>query len=119
MQKNQPIKNLTTVSVNIQDILTSKTCAHIIIEIIKYLAYQKLQIPHTYDVLKYLVQKKRDFDKANPNQNENMQSKNHFRVASSAVDVLDAIFLVICFILGCCTNTLYLRSSTQRCEQFG
>lgn len=99
MQKNQQKNNLTTVNVNIQDILTPKTCAHIIIEIIKYLSYQKLQIPHAYDVLKYLVQNKRDFDNANPNQNENMQSKNHFRVASSAVDALDAIFLVICFIL--------------------
>lgn len=81
------MKDFIKIDLNIGDQLTSISCGHIVVEIIKFLAYQRLQIPYTYQWLKQIVTKK----KACENVKESYQSERHFRVASTALDNLDFI----------------------------
>ncbi|XP_046971357.1 uncharacterized protein LOC124538357 [Vanessa cardui] len=81
------VKNFIKIDLNIGDQLTSISCGHIVVEIIKFLAYQRLQIPYTYQWLKEIVNKR----KACENIKEGFQSERHFRTASAALDNLDFI----------------------------
>lgn len=84
------MKDFIKIDLNIGDQLTSISCGHIVVEIIKFLAYQRLQIPYTYQWLKQIVTKR----KACENVKESYQSERHFRVASTALDNLDFIIKV-------------------------
>ncbi|XP_013183312.2 uncharacterized protein LOC106129327 [Amyelois transitella] len=77
------------VNLNIGDQLTLISCGHVIVELIKFIAYQRLQIPYTYQWLKQIVNKKKmceDQDKK-----DSFQSERHFLTASTALDNLDYI----------------------------
>ncbi|XP_047512218.1 uncharacterized protein LOC125054395 isoform X2 [Pieris napi] len=74
-------------NINIGDQLTSISCGHVIVELIKFLAYQRLQIPYTYQWLKQMVNKKKD----NENEKDTYQSERHFHIASTALNNLDFV----------------------------
>lgn len=91
---NKPI----VVNLGIGDQLTSISCGHIVVELIKFIAYQRLQIPYTYQWLKQVVNKKKACE--NEDVKDSFQSERHFRAASTALENLDFI-LKVCFILSC------------------
>lgn len=78
------------IDMNIGDQLTYISCGHIVVEIIKFIAYQRLQIPYTYQWLKQIVNKRKSFE----NKKESYQSERHFHVASTALSNLDFIIKV-------------------------
>ena len=45
------------VDIQLEEYLTSSSCSKVVNEIIKYLAYQKQQIPYPFEQLKLLVNK--------------------------------------------------------------
>ncbi|CAK1583612.1 unnamed protein product [Parnassius mnemosyne] len=73
------------IDLNIGDQLTSVSCGHIVVELLKFLAYQRLQIPYTYQWLKQVVNKKKMCE----DKKDTFQSERHFRIASNALDNLD------------------------------
>lgn len=79
------------VDLHIGDQLTSISCGHIVVELIKFIAYQRLQIPYTYQWLKQVINKKKE----SPDKKESFQSERHFRVASTALENLDFILKVV------------------------
>ncbi|XP_072929928.1 uncharacterized protein [Epargyreus clarus] len=76
-----------TIDLNIGDQLTTISCGHIVAELIKFIAYQRLQIPYTYQWLKQVINKKKE----SPEKKDSFQSERHFRVASNALENLDFI----------------------------
>lgn len=71
--------------------LTTISCGHIVVELIKFIAYQRQQIP-PYPWLKQIVTKKiASYDE---NVKESFQSEKHFRIASTALENLDFILKV-------------------------
>ncbi|VVD01585.1 uncharacterized protein LOC126972565 [Leptidea sinapis] len=72
---------------DIGDQLTSISLGHIVAELIKFIAYQRLQIPYTYQWLKQLVTKKKEAKVVK----DSYQSERYFHVASSALDNLDYV----------------------------
>ncbi|XP_026760541.2 uncharacterized protein LOC113519615 [Galleria mellonella] len=88
---NSMSKNLKpiVVDLNIGDQLTSVSCGHVVVEIIKFIVYQRLQIPYTYQWLKHVVTKKRNCE--NDDLKGSFQSEKHYHVASTALDNLDYI----------------------------
>ncbi|KAJ0173655.1 hypothetical protein K1T71_010804 [Dendrolimus kikuchii] len=76
-------------NLDIGDKLTAISCGHIVVELIKFIVYQRLQIPYTYQWLKQVVNKKKMCD--NKDVKESFQSERHFRSASSALENLDFI----------------------------
>lgn len=74
------------------DQLTSISCGHVVVELIKFIAYQRLQIPYSYQWLKQVVNKRKTRDEEN--RNDNLQSERHFRTASSSLENLDFILKV-------------------------
>ncbi|XP_041969582.1 uncharacterized protein LOC121726334 [Aricia agestis] len=85
---NTELKEQIQVDLNIGDQLTTISCGHIVNEMIKFIAYQRLQIPYTYQWLKQLVNKRKDSD---CKIKESLQSERHFHVASTALSNLDFI----------------------------
>ncbi|KAM3962475.1 uncharacterized protein ACR2FA_003378 [Aphomia sociella] len=83
--KGQPI----VVDLNIGDQLTSISCGHVVVEIIKFIVYQRLQIPYTYQWLKQVITKKKMSD--SEHEKESFQSERHYHIASTALDNLDFI----------------------------
>ena len=87
-------QNKTCINVDINSVLTSKTCSTIVVEFIKLLAYQRLQIPYNFERLKYVVEKKKTKNKTEDTSNEPWRSSTYFRITSTALDVLESIFKV-------------------------
>ncbi|XP_075982782.1 uncharacterized protein LOC142981016 [Anticarsia gemmatalis] len=83
--KNKPI----VVTMEIGNQLTPISCGHIIVELIKFIAYQRLQIPYTYQWLKQVVNKKKSCE--DEDVKDSFQSERHFRAASTALENLDFI----------------------------
>ncbi|KAL4720029.1 hypothetical protein ACJJTC_009271 [Scirpophaga incertulas] len=83
--KSKPV----IINLNIGDQLTTISCGHVVVELIKFLVYQRLQIPYTYQWLKQIVTKKKIQD--HDERKESFQSERHFRIASAALDNLDFI----------------------------
>ncbi|XP_047994527.1 uncharacterized protein LOC125232789 [Leguminivora glycinivorella] len=77
------------VNLNIGDQLTATSCGHVVAELIKFIAHQRLQIPYTYQWLKQVVNKKKMSE--NVDKKESLQSEMHFRLVSSALENLDFI----------------------------
>ncbi|XP_045776531.1 uncharacterized protein LOC123874980 [Maniola jurtina] len=75
------------VNLNIGDQLTYISCGHIVVELIKFIAYQRLQIPYTYQWLKQVVNKRKSCEDIR----ESHQSERHYFVASTALSNLDFI----------------------------
>ncbi|CAD0203876.1 unnamed protein product [Chrysodeixis includens] len=82
---NSPIM----VNLEIGDQLTSISCGHVMVELIKFIAYQRLQIPYSYQWLKQVVTKKKQCEEEPLK--ESFQSERHFRAASTALENLDFI----------------------------
>lgn len=80
------------VNLNIGDQLTSISCGHVVVELIKFIAYQRLQIPYSYQWLKQVVNKRKTCEEEN--RNENLQSERQFRIASASLENLDFILKV-------------------------
>ncbi|KAI5643195.1 mad1 and cdc20-bound-Mad2 binding domain-containing protein [Phthorimaea operculella] len=76
------------IDLNIGDQLTSISCGHIVVEFVKFIAYQRLQIPYSYQWLKQMVNKRKTSDEK---RNESLVAERHFRVASTALENLDFI----------------------------
>lgn len=87
---NTKVDKLIKIDLNIGDQLTSISCGHIVVELIKFLAYQRLQIPYTYPWLKQLITKRKSIEI----KKESYQSERHFHVASTALENLDFIIKV-------------------------
>lgn len=85
-------QNIFKIDLCIGDQLTSVSCGHIIVELVKFIVYQRLQIPYTYQWLKHLINNKKSCH--NEEINECFQSQKHFRIASLALENLDFIFKV-------------------------
>lgn len=47
------------INLNIGDQLTATSCSHVVVELIKFISHQRLQIPYTYQWLKQVVNKKK------------------------------------------------------------
>ncbi|XP_068618986.1 uncharacterized protein [Battus philenor] len=73
------------INLTVGDQLTTISCGHIVVELLKFVAYQRLQIPYTYQWLKQVVSKK----KSNQDKKDTFQSERHFLTASTALDNLD------------------------------
>lgn len=86
--------NKLNVKVDINSVLTSKTCAAIVVEVVKFVAFQKFQIPYNFEHLKYVVEKKRAKNKDFTDVNDSWQSQHYFRTTSSALDALETLFKV-------------------------
>lgn len=54
------IGDVINIEINLSDILTRTSCAVLVCELIKYLIYQREQIPYTYERLKYLITKRKE-----------------------------------------------------------
>lgn len=78
------------IDLNISDQLTSISCGHVVVELIKFIAYQRLQIPYKYQWLKQVVNKKKECLE----KKDSLHSERHFRVASTALENLDFILKV-------------------------
>lgn len=92
MSSSTPNKHLK-LEINIGDQLTTISCGHVVAELIKFIAYQRLQIPYTYPWLKQLITKRKELD--HENRKESFQSEKHFRTAETALKNLDLILKVI------------------------
>lgn len=77
-------------NLNIGDQLTSTSCGHIVVELLKFIVYQRLQIPYTYQWLKQVVTKK----KLHQDKKDTFQSERHFCTASTALENLDYMIKV-------------------------
>ncbi|KAI8425089.1 hypothetical protein MSG28_006949 [Choristoneura fumiferana] len=77
------------INLNIGDQLTATSCSHVVVELIKFISHQRLQIPYTYQWLKQVVNKKKMSE--NSGKKESLQSEMHFRSVSSALENLDLI----------------------------
>lgn len=82
---NKPI----ILNLEIGDQLTTISCGHVLVELIKFIAYQRLQIPYSYQWLKHVVTKKKLCE--DEEVKESFQSERHFRAASTALENLDFI----------------------------
>ncbi|CAG4957761.1 unnamed protein product [Colias eurytheme] len=80
-------KKTISIDINIGDQLTTISCGHILVELIKFIAYQRLQIPYTYQWLKQLITKKKGME----DKKESYKSERHFHIASTALDNLDFV----------------------------
>lgn len=80
------------INLNIGDQFTSISCGHVVVELIKFIAYQRLQIPYSYQWLKQVVNKRKACE--GENRNDNLQSERHFRTASTSLENLDFILKV-------------------------
>ncbi|XP_049877535.1 uncharacterized protein LOC126374839 [Pectinophora gossypiella] len=78
-----------TIDLNIGDQLTSISCGHVVVEFIKFIAYQRLQIPYSYQWLKQIVNKRKMSE--DDNRTEGLQSERHYRITSTALENLDFI----------------------------
>lgn len=81
------------IDLNIGDQLTSISCGHIVVELVKFIAYQRQQIPYTYPWLKQVIVKKK-LSQDNNEVKESFKSERYFRVASTALENLDFIIKV-------------------------
>lgn len=86
--------NPVILNLNIGDRLTSISCGHIVVELVKFIAYQRQQIPYAYPWLKQVVNKKKSKDDDDNDYKESFQSERHFHVASTALENLDFILKV-------------------------
>ncbi|XP_050551395.1 uncharacterized protein LOC126910943 [Spodoptera frugiperda] len=82
---NKPI----VLNLEIGDQLTNISCGHVIVELIKFIVYQRLQIPYSYQWLKQVITKKKSCEEDNVK--ESFQSERYFRTASTALENLDFI----------------------------
>ncbi|CAG9789276.1 unnamed protein product [Diatraea saccharalis] len=96
------------INLNIGDQLTSISCGHVVVELIKFLVYQRLQIPYTYQWLKQVVTKKKMC--ANEEKKDSFQSERHFRVASTALENLDFILKVLFHVQNKLYNASIIKS---------
>lgn len=88
MNSSKPI----FIDISIGDQLTSISCGHVVVELIKFLAYQRQQIPYVYPWLKQIVSnRKENYDE---DVKESFQSERHFRVTTTALENLDFILKV-------------------------
>ncbi|CAK1553922.1 unnamed protein product [Leptosia nina] len=79
--------NISIDFTNLGDGLTSISCGHIVVELIKFLVYQRTQIPYTYPWLKQLINSKKNSE----SEKDSYQSERHFFVASTALSNLDFV----------------------------
>ncbi|KAJ8713988.1 hypothetical protein PYW08_007608 [Mythimna loreyi] len=85
---NKPV----ILNLDIGDQLTTISCGHVMVELIKFIAYQKRQIPYPYQWLKQVVTKKKSCEnREGEHVKDSFQSERHFRVASTALENLDFI----------------------------
>lgn len=82
--------DIANINLNIVDQLTLNSCGHVVVEIIKFIVYQRLQIPYSYPWLKQLINSRLEQE----NKKESYQSERHFHVASTALKSLDFILKV-------------------------
>lgn len=82
------------IDLNIGDQLTSISCGHIVVELVKFIAYQRQQIPYTYSWLKQVINKKKLSDVSDEHVKQSFQSERQFRIASTALENLDFILKV-------------------------
>jgi len=91
-------------TIEITDIFTPKSCSSFIAELIKYIAYNKEQIPYPYDRLKLYVLKRREREKLNKNHNslESITSarvgfllEKYYKKVEEAFEVLESTFQCI------------------------
>lgn len=108
---SKPVK----IDLNIGDQLTPISCGHIVVELVKFVAYQRQQIPYTYPWLKQVVNKKKLSD--DQDVKESFQSERHFRVASTALENLDFILKVGNLVLRLC-STLIICSPVSFISNF-
>lgn len=80
------------INLNIGDQLTSISCGHVVAEFIKFIAYQRLQIPYSYQWLKQVVNNRKTSEEEK--RNGSLQSERHFRIASTSLENLDFIVKV-------------------------
>ncbi|XP_046401489.1 MAD2L1-binding protein-like [Ischnura elegans] len=81
------------VDIKFEENLTWVACSKIVIEIIKYLAYQKQQIPYPFEQLKLLVNKKKtDVGGGVNTTNKSLSSARYHSKAAEAVETLESIF---------------------------
>lgn len=60
---NNRTRNIIPLSIEITDIITPKSCSCFIAELIKYVVYNKDQIPYPFEHLKRFVLKRRERQK--------------------------------------------------------
>lgn len=86
---NSKMSKCINLDINIGDQLTPVSCGHMIVELIKFLLYQRLQIPYNYQRLKYLINCKNT--RSDKGIRESFQSQDHFRTASLALENIDFV----------------------------
>lgn len=85
-------KNEITIDIKITDVLTPLTCGLLVNEIIKYLVYQKSQIPYPYNWLQTVVTRKRkSMESHSPQTTSNLSVERHYKVTSAAYDIVEEI----------------------------
>lgn len=84
-------QNNTCINIKITDIiLTPLTCAVLINEVIKYLVYQKSQIPYPYNWLQTVITRKRKKTESVSTQtSSNLSVERHYKIASLAYDTVE------------------------------
>ncbi|KAG8233785.1 hypothetical protein J437_LFUL003857 [Ladona fulva] len=84
------------VDIQLEENLTSSSCSKVVSEIIKYLAYQKQQIPYPFEQLKLLVNKSKLAGEqetiGKSVKRRCLQLERHHSKATDAVDTLENIF---------------------------
>lgn len=82
-----------SIDIKITDIvLTPLTCAVLVNEIIKFLVYQKSQIPYPYNWLKSVVTRKRkSLELKGIEASSNLSVERHYKIASLAYDTVEEI----------------------------
>ncbi|RZF36423.1 hypothetical protein LSTR_LSTR010843 [Laodelphax striatellus] len=93
--------NKTRVDLNIKlnDLVTFQSCSTLVSSIIKYLIYQRHQIPYTFEVLKHLVKRRKELV-SNDSEEEQSEISRHDRLTverefNKALDVYEAIDSVL------------------------
>ncbi|KAI4468847.1 mad2l1-binding protein [Holotrichia oblita] len=85
-------KNEVGIDIKITDVLTPLACGFLVNEIIKYLVYQKSQIPYPYNWLQTVVARKRkSMESHNPQTTNNLLVERHYKITSAAYDTVEEI----------------------------
>lgn len=72
--------------------LTPFTCATLLSRIIKYLIFEKSQIPYPYEQLKTIINKKRNVENDEEDEKQrNIQAERHYRTVSGAYDKIELL----------------------------
>lgn len=107
-------KKPVVIDLSIGDQLTSISCGHVVVELIKFIAYQRQQIPYVYPWLKQIVNNRRD--NHDEDFKESFQSERHFRVASLSLKNLDFILKVGTYIFSQ-LRVIFVNTYLLKCFQ--